>query len=135
VLGLTGWFGLSRLVRGEVRALREREWVIAARSLGASGWRILFRHLLPNVASPIIIAAALGVGDVILLEAGLSFLGLGVQPPHASWGTIMQDGADQVRALWWLSVFPDWRSSPPSWQSTPSPTACAKRPIPVDGRR
>jgi peptide/nickel transport system permease protein len=106
VLGLTGWFGLSRIVRAEVLALQGREWVIAARALGATGPRILLRHVLPNVASPVIVATALGVGNVILLEAGLSFLGLGVQPPNASWGTIMQDGADQIRALWWLSVFP-----------------------------
>jgi peptide/nickel transport system permease protein len=106
VLGLTGWFGVSRLVRGEVRGLRAREWVVAARALGATGPRVLFRHVLPNIASPVIVAMALGIGNVILLEAGLSFLGLGVQPPRASWGTIMQDGADQIRALWWLSVFP-----------------------------
>jgi peptide/nickel transport system permease protein len=106
VLGLTGWFGMSRIVRGEVLALSGREWVVAARALGASGPRILFRHVLPNATSPIIVATALGVGNVILLEAGLSFLGLGVQPPNASWGNIMQDGADQIRALWWLSVFP-----------------------------
>jgi peptide/nickel transport system permease protein len=105
-LGLTGWFGVSRLVRGEVRALGSRQWVVAARAIGGSGARVLFRHVLPNAASPIIVAAALGVGHVILLEAGLSFLGVGIQPPHASWGTIMQDGADQIRALWWLSVCP-----------------------------
>jgi peptide/nickel transport system permease protein len=106
VLGLTGWFGVSRLVRLEVLALRSREWVVAARAIGDSSARVLFRHVLPNAASPIIVSAALGVGNVILLEAGLSFLGVGIQPPHASWGTIMQDGADQIRALWWLSIFP-----------------------------
>jgi peptide/nickel transport system permease protein len=106
VLGLTGWFGVSRLVRLEVLSLRSREWVVAARAIGGSGARVLFRHVLPNAASPIIVSAALGVGHVILLEAGLSFLGVGIQPPHASWGTIMQDGADQIRALWWLSIFP-----------------------------
>ncbi len=106
VLGLTGWFGVSRLVRLEVLALQSREWVMAARAIGGSRARVLFRHVLPNAASPIIVSAALGVGQVILLEAGLSFLGVGIQPPNASWGTIMQDGADQIRALWWLSVFP-----------------------------
>jgi len=106
VLGFTGWFGVSRIVRGEVLALRDREWAIAARALGAGATRTLLRHILPNVASPIIVAIALGIGNVILLEAGLSFFGVGVQPPQASWGTIMQDGADQVRALWWLTVFP-----------------------------
>jgi peptide/nickel transport system permease protein len=106
VLGLTGWFGVSRLVRGEVQGLRAREWVVAARGLGATGSRVLFRHVLPNIASPVIVWMALGIGSAILLEAGLSFLGLGVQPPRASWGTIMQDGADQIQALWWLSVCP-----------------------------
>ena len=105
-LGLTGWFGMSRIVRAEVLALREREWVVAARALGASASRILFRHTLPNITSPIIVGAALGVGQVILLEAGLSFLGLGVQPPYPSWGNIMLDGADQIQTLWWLSIFP-----------------------------
>jgi peptide/nickel transport system permease protein len=105
-LGLTGWFGMSRIVRAEVLALREREWVVAARALGASAPRILFRHALPNATSPIIVGAALGVGQVILLEAGLSFLGLGVQPPYPSWGNIMLDGADQIQTLWWLSIFP-----------------------------
>jgi peptide/nickel transport system permease protein len=105
-LGLTGWFGMSRIVRAEVLALRDREWVVAARALGASAPRILFRHALPNATSPIIVGAALGVGQVILLEAGLSFLGLGVQPPYPSWGNIMLDGSDQIRALWWLSIFP-----------------------------
>ncbi len=105
-LGLTGWFGMSRIVRAEVLALRDREWVVAARALGASAPRILFRHALPNATSPIIVGAALGVGQVILLEAGLSFLGLGVQPPYPSWGNIMLDGADQIQSLWWLSIFP-----------------------------
>jgi peptide/nickel transport system permease protein len=105
-LGLTGWFGMSRIVRAELLALREREWMVAARALGASAPRILFRHALPNATSPIIVGAALGVGQVILLEAGLSFLGLGVQPPYPSWGNIMLDGADQIQTLWWLSIFP-----------------------------
>jgi peptide/nickel transport system permease protein len=106
VLGLTSWFGVSRLVRAEIMALRTREWVVAARALGATDAHVLFRHLLPNIASPVIVATALGIGNVVLLEAGLSYLGVGVQPPFASWGNIMQDGADEVRALWWLSVFP-----------------------------
>ena len=106
LLGLTSWFGVSRLVRAEIMALRTREWVIAARALGATDARVLMRHLLPNIASPVIVATTLGIGNVVLLEAGLSYLGVGVQPPFASWGNIMQDGSDQVRALWWLSVFP-----------------------------
>ncbi len=106
VLGMTGWFGLSRLVRAQVLALRDREYVVAAHSLGASGTRVLIQHILPNVLPTVIVAAALGVGQVIVLEAGLSYLGLGVQPPDASWGNIIQDGADQIGTLWWISLFP-----------------------------
>ena len=106
ILGGTGWFMLSRQVRGQVFAHRAREYVLAAEALGSSRSRILVRHILPNVVPTIIVAAALGVGQVIVLEAGLSYLGLGVQPPDASWGNIIQDGADRIRSLWWLSVFP-----------------------------
>jgi peptide/nickel transport system permease protein len=106
LLGLTGWFGVSRLVRGQVLALREREFVTAARALGASGARVLRRHILPNALTPVIVAATLGVGNTIALEAGLSYLGLGVQQPLASWGNIIQDGADQVAVHWWISLFP-----------------------------
>jgi peptide/nickel transport system permease protein len=105
-LGLTGWFGLSRIVRGQVLALKHAEFVTAAQALGASRRRILWRHLLPNLVSPIVVAATLGVAHVIVLEAGLSYLGIGVPPPLASWGNIIQDGADQVTALWWMSLFP-----------------------------
>jgi len=105
-LGLTGWFGLSRIVRGQVLALKHAEFVTAAQALGASRRRILARHLLPNLVSPIAVAATLGVAHVIVLEAGLSFLGIGVPQPLASWGNIIQDGADQVARLWWLSLFP-----------------------------
>jgi len=105
-LGLTGWFGLSRIVRGQVLALKHAEFVTAAQALGASRRRILVRHLLPNLVSPIAVAATLGVAHVIVLEAGLSFLGIGVPQPLASWGNIIQDGADQVARLWWMSLFP-----------------------------
>src|SRR5437868_6522141 len=105
-LGLTGWFGLSRIVRGQVLALKHAEFVTAAQALGASRRRILARHLLPNLVSPIAVAATLGVAHVIVLEAGLSYLGIGVPQPLASWGNIIQDGADQVAQLWWLSLFP-----------------------------
>jgi peptide/nickel transport system permease protein len=105
-LGLTGWFGLSRIVRGQVLALKHAEFVTAAQALGATRGRILVRHLLPNLISPIIVAATLGVAHVIVLEAGLSYLGIGVPQPLASWGNIIQDGADQVAALWWMSLFP-----------------------------
>lgn len=105
-LGLTGWFGLSRIVRGQVLALKHAEFVTAALALGASRRRVLVRHLLPNLVSPIVVAATLGVAHVIVLEAGLSYLGIGVPQPLASWGNIIQDGADQVATLWWMSLFP-----------------------------
>jgi len=105
-LGVTGWFGLSRLVRGQVLALKHAEFVTAAQALGASRRRILWRHLLPNLVSPIAVAATLGVAHVIVLEAGLSFLGIGVPQPLASWGNIIQDGVDQIATLWWMSLFP-----------------------------
>jgi peptide/nickel transport system permease protein len=106
ILGFTGWFTLSRMVRAEVRSIRQREYVTAAYALGASPTRVGIRHVLPNVMSTVIVWATLDVGQVILLEAGLSFLGLGVQPPTPSWGNIMQDGADRLAALWWMSCFP-----------------------------
>jgi peptide/nickel transport system permease protein len=105
-LGLTGWFGLSRIVRGQVLALKHAEFVTAAHALGASRRRILLRHLLPNLVSPIVVAATLGVAHVIVLEAGLSYLGIGVPQPLASWGNIIQDASDQVATLWWMSLFP-----------------------------
>jgi peptide/nickel transport system permease protein len=106
VIGLTGWFMLSRFVRADVVALRQRDFFAASRALGATPSHLIARHILPAIASTVAIWAALDVANVILLEAGLSFLGLGVQPPIASWGNIMQDGADRPAALWWLSVFP-----------------------------
>jgi peptide/nickel transport system permease protein len=106
LLALTGWFSVSRMVRAETLVVREREFVLAARALGASPWRLLLRHLLPNVTGPAMIAATLAIGNVILLEAGLSYLGIGVQPPTASWGSIIQDGAERVSDLWWLTLFP-----------------------------
>lgn len=106
VLGLTGWMGVSRLVRGQVLSVREREYVQAARALGYGPGRILGRHVLPNVATPIIVAATLGIGNAILAEAALSYLGLGVQPPTASWGTIIQGGGDRLIDAWWIATFP-----------------------------
>jgi peptide/nickel transport system permease protein len=106
VLGLTGWMGTSRLVRGEVLSMREREFVLAARALGFGAPRILFRHILPNVASPIIVAATLGIGNTILVEASLSFLGLGVPPPAPSWGLMVAAGKDVVLDAPWIALFP-----------------------------
>lgn len=106
MLGATGWFGLSRLVRGQVLAIKEREFVQSARALGAGHARTLIRHILPNIGHIVLVEATLGIGQVIVLEAGLSFLGLGVQQPAASWGNIIQDGADQLMTAWWISLFP-----------------------------
>ena len=106
IIGGTGWFGLSRLVRGQVLALTRQDFVASARALGADGPRILVRHVLPNVISPVIVAATLGIGNVIMLEAGLSYLGVGVAQPRPSWGNIIHDGADQIATLWWVSLFP-----------------------------
>lgn len=106
MLGFTGWFTVSRIVRGQVRALARQEFVISARALGVGDGRILLRHILPNVVSPVIVAATLGIGNVILLEAGLSYLGIGVQPPQPSWGNIIQDASGQLAQLWWISLFP-----------------------------
>ena len=105
-LGFTGWFGLSRIVRGQVLALKQTEFVTAARALGAKQGRIIVRHLLPNLFSIIAVAVTLGFAHVIVLEAGLSYLGIGVPQPMASWGNIIQDGAENVVGLWWLSLFP-----------------------------
>ena len=106
LLGLTGWFGVSRLVRAEVRASRNQEYVFAAHALGAGHWRVMLRHLLPNVLAPVIVAATLGVGNVIVLEAGLSYLGVGVQQPLPSWGSIFLDGSGSFATAWWIALFP-----------------------------
>ncbi len=106
VIGLTSWPGLARLVRGECLSLKEREFISAAKILGLSNSRILFVHILPNVLAPILVSATLGVGSAILIEAGLSFLGLGVQPPVPSWGNILTSGKDYIYLAWWLSLFP-----------------------------
>jgi peptide/nickel transport system permease protein len=106
VIGLTGWMGVARLVRAEVLSLREREFVMAARGLGASDIRIIFRHILPNALSPVLVSATLGVAGAILTESALSFLGIGVQPPTPSWGNILTSGKDYIEFAWWLSLFP-----------------------------
>lgn len=105
-IGLTGWFATSRLVRAEVLSLRERDYVAAARALGAGPARVIFRHVLPNAAAPIIVSAALGIGNVLLLEAGLSFLGVGVRPPLPSWGNMIADGWRQLATAPWATLFP-----------------------------
>jgi peptide/nickel transport system permease protein len=106
LIGVTGWFATSRLVRAEVLRLREETYVQAAEALGARRRRVIFRHLLPNALGPLLVAATLAVGDVILLEAGLSFLGLGVQPPTPSWGGMILDSKEVLVSAPWAGIFP-----------------------------
>lgn len=106
VIGLTGWMGVARLVRAEFLSLKEREFVIWSQSIGASGFRIVWRHILPNAMAPVLVAMTLGIPAAILTESGLSFLGLGVQPPYATWGNILNDGKDSIEIAWWLSLYP-----------------------------
>ena len=105
-LSFTGWMGVARIVRSQVLSLKEQEFILAAQSLGLSNLRIIFRHLAPNTLTPVIIAATLRIGSIILTEAGLSFLGLGVQPPTPSWGNIINEGRDSLLNYWWISTFP-----------------------------
>ncbi|HEY3934245.1 MAG TPA: ABC transporter permease [Gemmatimonadales bacterium] len=106
LLGLTGWFATSRLVRAEVLVLRDAPFVQAARAAGAAPWRVIVRDVVPNAAAPMIVSAALGIGNVMLLEAALSFLGVGVQPPAASWGNMIADGRDQLATAPWTTIAP-----------------------------
>jgi len=106
VIGLTSWMGVARLVRAEFLSLREREFVLAAKSVGASSLRLITRYLLPNAMGPILVSAVLGVAGAVLIESGLSFLGLGVQPPDPSWGNILTEGKDNIQLAWWLSLYP-----------------------------
>ncbi|MDZ4673825.1 MAG: ABC transporter permease [Gemmatimonadota bacterium] len=106
VIGSTGWLGTCRMVRGEVLRLRQMEFVRAAQALGASSGRIILRHLIPNAAGPVAVSATLGVADVILLEAGLSFLGMGVQPPTPSWGGMILDARPVLLSAPWTSLAP-----------------------------
>jgi len=106
ILGTTGWFGTSRLVRGEVLRLRHEPFIAGAEALGARRARVMFRHLFPNTLGPLLVAATLGVGEVILLEAGLSFLGLGIQPPTPSWGGMILDAKPVLVTAPWIGLFP-----------------------------
>lgn len=106
VIGVTSWMGVSRLVRAEFLTLKERDFVLAARVAGAGDLRIIFRHIMPNALSPVIVAATFGVAGAVLVESGLSFLGLGVQPPTPSWGNMLALGKENIEVTWWLSVFP-----------------------------
>ena len=106
ILGLTGWIPMARLVRAEVRTLRDREFVLAARAAGAGRLRIVLRHLLPNALAPALIEASLAAASAIVNEAALSFLGFGLQPPAASWGNMIADGRSTLAAGWWVAFFP-----------------------------
>jgi peptide/nickel transport system permease protein len=106
VIGITSWMGVARLVRGQFLTLKEMDYVTAARALGAKDRRMIFYHILPNAMSPVYVSAVLGVAGAILVESSLSFLGLGVQPPTPSWGSIITGGKDTIEIAWWLSLFP-----------------------------
>ena len=106
IIGLTGWMEVARLVRAEILSLKEREFIQAARVIGASPSRIILRHLLPNALAPIVVSATLGIGLAILIESALSFLGLGVQPPTPSWGNILAEGKETLGVAPWLTVIP-----------------------------
>jgi peptide/nickel transport system permease protein len=106
ILGLTAWFATSRLVRAEVLSLKERDMVAAARALGARDLAIVRRHVLPNVMTPVIVAATLGVAGVIINEAALSYLGIGIPDPTPSLGNIIREGTPYVATAWWVALFP-----------------------------
>lgn len=106
LLGLTGWPGTSRLIRGEVLQLKGRDYVVASRATGTREWRVFITHVLPGVLPQLFVSATLALATVIPLEAGLSFLGLGVQPPTASWGNIISDAAERPGDTWWVVLFP-----------------------------
>lgn len=105
-LGIVGWAGMARLVRGQVLSIREHEYIQAARALGVPDFRIIFRHILPNTLAPIIVSATIGIAGAIMGEATLSFLGLGIQPPNPSWGSMMSIGRDYLRSAPWLTIYP-----------------------------
>ncbi len=106
VIGATSWMGISRLVRAEVLSIRERDYIMAARAIGCSDARIIFRHILPNAIGPVLVFATLGIAGAILTESALSFLGLGVSPPTPSWGNILSSGKEYLEFAWWLFLFP-----------------------------
>lgn len=106
IIGLTGWMGTARLIRGEILSLKEREFIQAERAIGATNFRIITRHLIPNAMGPVLVSATLGIAGAILLESGLSFLGLGVQPPTPSWGNILIESKSTLGVAWWVTLFP-----------------------------
>ena len=120
VIGMTGWMGVTRLVRAEFLALREREFVIWSESIGARAPRVIFKHILPNAIAPVLVAMTLGIPAAILTESGLSFLGLGVQPPYATWGNILNDGKELITYAWSLTLYPGLPFSLPCSRTTSS---------------
>lgn len=106
VIGFTSWMGPARLIRAEILSLKEREFIQAIRAIGASDFRIITRHLIPNAIGPVLVNATLGIAGAILLESGLSFLGLGVQPPTPSWGNILIESKSTLGVAWWITIFP-----------------------------
>ncbi len=106
VIGFTSWMGVARLIRAEILTIREREFILAARSQGAGDLRIIIKHIIPNAMAPVLVSATLGVAGAILTESALSFLGIGVQPPTPSWGNMLTAGKDNLEYAWWLSLFP-----------------------------
>jgi peptide/nickel transport system permease protein len=106
LLGLTGWFGVSRIIRAEVLSLKERTFLAAARALGLSQPRLVVRHILPNLVAPVTVTAALAVGNIVLIEASLSYLGIGARPPDPGWGNIIREGHELIFSAPWISIFP-----------------------------
>lgn len=106
VIGLTSWMGITRLVRAEFLSLKQRDFVLAEKAMGASSPRIIFIHILPNAMAPVLVSATLGIASAVLVESALSFLGIGVQPPTPSWGNILTIGQSTLGVAWWLSFFP-----------------------------
>jgi peptide/nickel transport system permease protein len=106
VIGLTSWMGTTRFVRAEFLSLREQDFVAAARALGLDDYRIIFRHMMPNAVAPVLVSATIGIATAILIEAGLSFLGFGVPPPHATWGNILSGGKGFIFDAPWLTFVP-----------------------------
>jgi len=106
VIGVTSWMGVARLIRAEILSLKEQEFILAARAIGAGSFRIIVRHLIPNAMTPVLVSATLGIAAAILVESSLSFLGIGVQPPTPSWGNILTEGKSVLGIAWWLTLFP-----------------------------
>lgn len=104
--GISGWMGFARTIRAQVLTLRNRDFVIASEAIGANSWRILWRHMMPNITSTIIVLVTISFRGLILFEASMSFLGLGVPPPNPAWGSMISNGRDYLLSSWWISVFP-----------------------------